>query len=557
MVASILASLNAIGMLNFYGYSFFSYFGFIIAAIFILCYVINQRGYHLLAKSIVLLIFNFAVINISSTQGEGSGSVLLYFPLMSLYFLLLEWKELRWIFFWCLVSVIGFLLLELSDYQILKFGDFEKPEPKLVFLFNLCLTLLGQFIVMFVFIKVTGELESNMQTKTDELRRTLHHLVDEKEKAEKAAQSRSLFLSSMSHEMRTPLHSILGYTNLILEEDVSPEQREILSLIEFSSRNLLVLINDILEFNKLEAGKISIDHLPFDFPLLLQKIHSSLKLQADEKNLEFHLELSEAIPRQLKGDPSKLTQILFNLLSNAIKFTEKGVISFKIEVKKRWESFICLEFSIADTGIGIPKEQHDLIFEQFTQADASISRKFGGTGLGLSITKKILDLFQSQIHLESEPGKGSKFTFQLNFPVVDTETNLWEEVETKEVILPNIQKPILVVDDNEMNLRLVSQFFKKWKFPFLVAKSGESAYEIAKAEDLSLILMDLQMPGWDGFYTTQKIKETKPEVPVLALTADVNEDALQKVKDSGFLDIIYKPFQPKEFQNILLQYLTK
>ena len=124
--------------------------------------------------------------------------------------------------------------------------------------------------------------------------------------------------------------------------------------------------------------------------------------------------------------------------------------------------------------------------------------------------------------MESEPGKGSKFTFQLNFPVVDTERNLWEEVETKEVILPNIQKPILVVDDNEMNLRLVSQFFKKWKFPFLVAKSGESAYEIAKAEDLSLILMDLQMPGWDGFYTTQKIKETKPEVPVLALTASVS-----------------------------------
>ncbi|TGM93297.1 hypothetical protein EHR02_11145 [Leptospira levettii] len=410
-----LAIINSLAMLLFFGKTFFSFFGFFVALLFYITYTLNKKGFHFLSKNLILLLFNFAIINISSTQGKGSGSILLYFPLLSLYFLVFETVQWRWIVYWTLVSLLSYFYLESSEYSILKFGDMAKIDLNTLFQFNLFLSFLGEFLIMLMFIRVNHELENSYVVKAEELNDSLRELSVAKEKAEKAAQSRSMFLSSMSHEIRTPINSIIGFTNIILDDDPKEEHKDFLSMIQFSSKNLLVIINDILDFNKMEAGKVELEFIPFDFLSLIYKIFHSMKVKADEKNLEFKLEIDEGINKFLIGDPNRLTQILINLISNAIKFTLDGEIGLVVKLEEGSNDKVIVRFIVRDTGIGIPEKNQKIIFDHFSQADSSTSRKFGGTGLGLSIVKKLVELYGSNITLESKEGEGSEFSFILEF----------------------------------------------------------------------------------------------------------------------------------------------
>ncbi|XDD47503.1 ATP-binding protein [Leptospira sp. WS39.C2] len=554
ILSSFLAIVNAVAMLLFFGITFFSFFGFFVALLFYFTYLLNQKGYHFLAKNIILIIFNFAVLNISSTQGVGSGSILLYFPLLSLYFLLFEAVDWKWIAYWTIISASGYLVLEFSHYQILSFGKMPDVNPKFLFPFNLFLSLFGEFLIMLVFIRVNHDLEKSYITKAEELNDSLRELLLAKEKAEKAAHSRSLFLSSMSHEIRTPINSIIGFTSLLLDDNPKEEQKNFLSMIDFSSKNLLVIINDILDFNRMEAGKVEIELIPFPFNALISNIYHSMDLNAKEKNLTLQLELDNKLPHYLVGDPTRLTQILFNLLSNAIKFTNKGEILFKIQLLENLSDQVKIKFSIKDTGIGIPIDKQEIIFEHFTQVDSSISRKFGGTGLGLSIVKKLIDLFGTTISLTSKEGEGSEFTFSMSFPISQVIPKSNEHLTSQTDVELRKNKIVLVVDDNELNLKVAYQFVKKCGYECKLASNGKEALQFLETDPISLVLMDLQMPDWDGFVTTQKIREKEIYTPIVALTADVSFDISNRVKESGFVDIIFKPFQPQDLIEKIEQY---
>lgn len=552
-----LSILNSLAMLFFFGVSLFSLFGFFIAFLFYIIHLLNQQGNHFLAKSLILLIFNFAIVNISSSQGIGSGSILLYFPLLSLYFLIFETYQWRWIIIWTFISCLGYYGLERSGYTLFRFGNLPKIETSILFQFNLGLSFIGELLIMLVFIRVTRELEKSFAQKTKEAKASMQDLLIAKENAERAAQARSLFLSSMSHEIRTPINSIIGFTHLLLEDELKEEQKSFLSMIDFSSKNLLVIINDILEFNKMEAGKVSIERIPFDFFALMENIYQSILLKTKEKNLDFVLNIHPAIPNHLIGDPTRLSQILFNLLSNAVKFTSQGNISVFIDLLKLENKEATIRFVVKDTGIGIPNEKQETIFDQFTQADSSTTRKYGGTGLGLSIVKKLIELHGSRIQLQSEEGIGSEFSFDLLFSVATSNTlaNKNPMVLEPKNTIHNTDKLILVVDDNDLNLKVAYQFIKKCGYECRLASSGREALKILESEPIVLVLMDLQMPDWDGFVTTKIIREKGIKTPIVALTADVAINVTNKVKDSGFVDIIYKPFQPKDLMEKLKFYL--
>jgi PAS domain S-box-containing protein len=391
---------------------------------------------------------------------------------------------------------------------------------------------------------------------------TKEKLIKAKEGAEKASQAKAQFLSIMSHEIRTPLNAMLGISQLLIRQHPRPDQEENIRLLIFSGENLLSLINDILDFNKIEAGKIALEQSTFDLRKLCHGLHRALSLKADERNIDFKLMLDEAVPARVLGDATRLTQILNNLLDNAIKFTPRGSVTLRVARNPQLPDGM-LEFSVADTGIGIPAESLEEIFETFTQAHQHSSQQYGGTGLGLAIVKRLLELQGSQIEVESQQGKGSTFRFRLSFgPAQETEENEAAEAfpAFREPLNPRIQQAaMLVVEDNPLNMLVLVQFFEAWGVRPDVADNGLQALEKLKTRHYDLVLMDLHMPELDGMQTVQRIRKELllTELPVIALTANARPGIRQQVLTAGMNDYISKPFEPEDLYRKVLKYLPQ
>lgn len=370
-----------------------------------------------------------------------------------------------------------------------------------------------------------------------------------KEKAEKASLAKAQFLSTITHELRTPLYAVTGLTHLMLQEDPSPVQHEHLKSLQFSGEYLLSLINNILDLNKLEANKVEIDKTTFDLKKRLNDVLIALKKSAVDRNNQLTLEYDESIPSQLNGDPLKLSQILINLIGNSIKFTENGEVTVRIKRLDQTPNKIKLHFEIQDNGVGISKKKQKTIFETFSQGSLQINRKFGGTGLGLSIVKNLLELMNSKINLESDLGIGSKFWFNLSLDLVEG----YEENSTNKENVYNIDyeilkdKNILVVEDNKINQMITKKILEKNQMNCMVANNGLEALEIVRVNDFDLILMDIHMPGIGGIETTQRIRHTHKHIPIIALTAVTIDENLDDFYRAGFNEIIPKPFKPEEF----------
>jgi len=380
-----------------------------------------------------------------------------------------------------------------------------------------------------------------------------------REEAEQGLIAKSEFLSTMSHEIRTPLNSVIGMSHLLLKENPRKDQVEGLNVMLFSANNLLAIVNDILDYNKIEAGKISFEHIEMDISSIAKNIVSGLQVSASDKGIDLRLDLDNSLHTRVVGDPTRLSQVLSNLIHNAIKFTERGHVILNIIPIKETDNEITLQFSIKDTGIGISKEKQKLIFERFTQADSSTSRGFGGTGLGLAISKKILELQSSTLQLESEEGKGSNFYFSQTFEKSlqnpeEQEVNMNHQTEENK-LLTGIT--VLLVEDNPINVLVAQKFLERWGAKIVTANNGLEALNMVDPEKHDLVLIDLHMPVMDGFEASKKMREKGINLPIIALTANLPNEIEDEIKLSGINDVVVKPFLPDELYRKVLHYVSK
>lgn len=387
-------------------------------------------------------------------------------------------------------------------------------------------------------------------------RRTMiDNVIQASRKAEEAAQSKQLFMSTMSHEIRTPLNEVIGITNLLLQGNPREDQMDFIKTLRFSGNHLLTLVNDVLDYNKMESGKIVFEQARFNLNDFLKDIMRTYSFRSKSKNLEFDIIKQNELPSEVIGDSIRLNQIISNLLSNALKFTQKGSIHVIVKEVEQKNKKSRIEFLVKDTGLGIPKDKHDMIFESFTQASPDTTRHYGGTGLGLAICKKLVELQGGKINVESEPDKGSTFRFVLSFGISENGSKV-EIGESTESYVGLEGKKILVAEDNKINFYVVNKFLTGWGVKVTHVENGKLALEILEKEDFDLILMDLHMPIMDGIEATRVIRKSdKPRIssiPVVALTAGIMSDSHDKIEELNINDYILKPFKPHDlFDKIL------
>jgi two-component system sensor histidine kinase ChiS len=443
------------------------------------------------------------------------------------------------------------------------------------------LAVLGIYIFFFFLYrarlttKQKKTLELQVAEKTREFKEASERAREMALQAQSANESKSRFLANISHEIRTPLTGIIGLTDLLAESSLSRQQRSHLSLVKQSANHLLGILNDILDFSKIEAGQLNLNRIEFDFFPIMEEVRNIALQQVKSKGLAFQWFIRDHIPAHLIGDPKRLKQILINLIDNAVKFTDEGTIGVEAngESENNDKNNITIHFSVSDTGIGIPPDRHDHIFESFTQGDDSISRRYGGTGLGLAISRQLVAMMGGKIWFESEPNRGSKFHFTARFPVSLQQTGVEpgeparisiEDMEISETAplisrLSTLKNDIrlLLVEDNAVIQKVARYLIKKTGIPVDIVGDGLMALEAVKQRKYALILMDLQMPDMDGFRATEKIREEMglKDIPIIAMTAHAMKEDREKCFAVGMNDYVTKPFKPNELYHVLYKWL--
>ena len=466
--------------------------------------------------------------------GPGMGIELFMIITFSYPFIFLQKSESKWMVFFFVYNTIFLFLTEFVPISFIEPVNFSNNATVFV------------KVSIYIFCCLHAGIFYYLYYKSIDL--TEKELIDSKNAAEQASNVKQEFLAAMSHEIRTPLNVVVSIANMMSEKQANAE-KELIKSLKYSSDHLMNVINEILDFSKLEAGKIELDKNPINLRECAQNLFSSYKFSAEEKKVSLNLEIDQEIAPVFMIDELRLNQILGNLLSNSLKFTHQGSVSLKIDLIEESTDSQNVKFSVSDTGIGIPKEKLSSIFSSFTQLSANITKKYGGSGLGLTIVAGLLKLFNSQLLVESEVGKGSVFSFELALE----KSGFVNIKENMDVALRPLE--ILVVEDYQLNALIIQKMLKNWGMSVEIAESGKEAIACVQQNTFDIIFMDIHMPEMDGIETTRQIKimDQFNNAPIFALTADITA-AKQKNVQSLFDGFLRKPLEKDKIIEVLARY---
>ena len=538
------------------------------AIAFALIPILAKQGFVKTAKMLHIAYIDIGIMILSSMFGSDAMIQAFFIPAMGLSILLFDTRDIQLRNLSIFMSVLSFFILDYIIFDKIYFSE----EGFSVIRWSV---LTAAFVTTWLIFNTFSEFKEQAEIQSQKLlenekklnkelsynQNRLEENIKELEEARNALQqstkAKSEFLATMSHEIRTPMNAIMGMTHLLQKDDPREDQLEALSILDFSGKTLLTLIDDVLDFSKIEAGRLEVESIEFELKKLTGTIMESFKVMAKNKGLELKSEIEEGVQNFLIGDPARLTQILNNLLSNALKFTEEGEVDLLIRQTNEWEKKVRLEFSVSDTGIGIPKERVNTIFESFTQASGSTKRLYGGTGLGLTISKQLTELQGGELWVDSEEGKGSTFYIEMEFEKGEGKSisKSLTSIEEKSSSLKG--KRILLAEDNVVNQKVMRRFLERWEVEMTIVENGTEVLKAMEKGNYDVILMDLQMPEMDGYEATTAIRAlsdpSKRSIPIVALTAAALQEVKGKVFASGMDDFVTKPFNPAELKQKLAE----
>jgi signal transduction histidine kinase len=514
----------------------------------------SSRKKYMLARSVPLVFNSVLIFIVSDIFDFGPHFYLFYFPILTAYASYYRFKEERAniIASFCVTAVAVTLCIFLPAHTIYQITTSETLIITISYLVKLLSFLLFLvFIIMIINFNVS--VEDILKETLQQAKKQADELITANQKAEQAAEAKGRFLSNMSHELRTPLNGIIGSVNLLLQGNTMPDQKQNFDVLKYSSEHMLNLVNEVLDFSKLDADKIELNDSSCNLKELCIETSKIFTQQLTDKKILFECIIDDDLNRNFFTDKTRLKQILCNLIGNACKFTTDGKVVLSAQKISGSTGVTGVLFSVKDTGIGIPKEKHRHIFESFSQIDTSTSRKYGGTGLGLSISSKLVKMLGGTLAIESEPGKGSDFYFTLYFEP-DTVTRSLPKERTAGDLFPLTNLQVLVAEDNPVNMMIAKKFLEKWDVSVTCAANGSEAIELFDKNNFDVLLIDLEMPGIDGYKAVGQIRLKNKTVPAIAFTAAVFENINVHLLEKGFTGYLQKPFRPEEMHRKLAVY---
>ncbi|MGK0324979.1 MAG: signal transduction histidine kinase/CheY-like chemotaxis protein [Polaribacter sp.] len=511
-----------------------SYYLLVTSVLFLTATILSKKGYPKIARIIFLLIFNLVIAFVSSYVGKGASVEFLLIFAIGLPFVFFSFnREKIEISIFCLLPFLLWLLLFFTNFKFFIDINLKNSSKtrNIVYYISIIFTLLLAAFQLIYYSYLNARVNKSEHSK--------------KQKAIDTSNAKSQFLSKMSHEIRTPLNAVIGLSHILGDNEPRKDQKENIEALNYSGKILLNLLNNVLDFSKIQSTNIQLNNTTVDLYRAIKQIKKIHEASCLQKGIIMNLEIDANIPI-VWLDIVRFNQVINNLVTNAIKFTEKGSVTLRIKKTNQTEEILGLLTEVIDTGIGIPEDKQDSIWEAFTQASSTINRLYGGTGLGLPIVKSILKAMNSHVKIDSKVDKGSHFYFQLNLKLA-TEQELYKTTYKKEHNF-NGEK-VLLVEDNDINVLVGRQILEKANLKVEVVNDGLSAVKMIKENDYDIVLMDIQMPIMDGYASTIEIRKFNTTLPILALSASIFLEVKDRLKESGMDGFIYKPFDPEDLLN--------